>query len=137
MDQLNLHKTKISTIEDLVFAYQIIKNEQKTKKKILEVNIKFDQKKITNFLAQNKISYADVENISLTVLPVFIKDKNVFMYADNFFYNNWLLPENEIGNTKDTLVKYNLALEDVEDLQYINLNKEKFRDNRFKKSKIT
>jgi hypothetical protein len=123
-DAINLHKTKISTIENLVFAYQIIKNEQIDKKEsILTVNIKFDQKKITNFLAQNKISYADVENISLTVLPVFIKDKNVFMYEDNFFYNNWLLPENEIGNTKDTLVKYNLALEDVEDLQYINLNK--------------
>ena len=88
-DAINLHKTKISTIENLVFAYQIIKNEQIDKKEsILTVNIKFDQKKITNFLAQNKISYADVENISLTVLPVFIKDKNVFMYEDNFFYNN-------------------------------------------------
>ena len=33
-DAVNLYKTDISTIEDLVFAYQIIKNEKKKKKKI-------------------------------------------------------------------------------------------------------
>ena len=124
-DAVNLYNTKISTIEDLVFAYQIIKEEKKNKKvKLLTVNIKFDQKKITNFLARNKISYADVTNISLTLLPVFIKEKDIYIYSDNFFYNNWLESNKETKNINDILISYSLALENVEDLQYIGSNKD-------------
>ena len=122
-DAVNLYSTKINTIEDLVFAYQVVKNKKNKKENILMVNVKFDQKKIINFLAQNKISYADVENISLTLLPVFIKEKEVFIYADNFFYNNWIKSQNKKENNNDIFIKYNLALENAEDLQYINSNK--------------
>jgi len=124
-DAINLYKTKISTIEDLVFAYQIIKDEKKEKKEnILIFNIKFDQKKISKFLARKKVPYADVTNISLTLLPVFIRGKDILIYSDNFFYNNWLKSNKEIKNINDILISYNLALENIEDLQYINLNKD-------------
>ena len=124
-DAINLYKTKISTIEDLVFAYQIVHSDKKNKQKnILIINVKFDQKKITNFFSQNGISYADVKNISLTLLPILIKKNDVFMYADNFFYNNWLTSQNETESQNDILISYNLALENIEDLQYINSNKE-------------
>jgi hypothetical protein len=122
-DAVKLYNTKINIIEDLVFAYQITKDEKRKKENILTVNIKFDQKKIIDFLAQKKISYADVENISLTLLPILIEEKEVFMYADNFFYNNWTKSQNNIENNNDILIRYNLALENAEDLQYINLNK--------------
>tara|TARA_B110000259_G_C13966833_1_gene383002 strand:- start:229 stop:1296 length:1068 start_codon:yes stop_codon:yes gene_type:complete len=124
-DAINLYKTKINIIEDLVFAYQIIKDEKKDRKEnILTINIKFDQKKISNFLAQNNFFYADVSNISLTLLPVFLKDKEVLIYRDDFFYNNWLKSQNEVENINDILITYNLALENIEDLQYINSNKD-------------
>ena len=124
-DALNLYKTKIRTIEDLVFGYQIIKEEKNKKNEIiLTVNIKFDPKKISNFLALNAVSYADVSNISLTLLPILIKDTEILMYSENFFYNNWLKNENEIVNKNDILVTYNLALENIEDLQYISSIKE-------------
>jgi|TARA_B110000881_G_C18539259_1_gene497556 hypothetical protein len=123
-DATNLYKTKIKTIEDLVFAYQIIKDEKKDKKvNFLTINIKFDQKKITNFLSQNRVSYSDATNISLTLLPVFIKGKDVLMYNDNFFYNNWIKSNEEIKNNNDILINYNLALENIEDLEYINSKK--------------
>jgi hypothetical protein len=122
-DAVKLYNTKINIIEDLVFAYQITKDEKRKKENILTVNIKFDQKKIIDFLAQKKISYADVKNISLTLLPILIEEKEVFMYADNFFYNNWTKSQNNIENNNDILIRYNLALENAEDLQYINLNK--------------
>ena len=124
-DAINLDKTKINAIEDLVFAYQITKEDVNTKKeKVLTVNIKFDQKKISNFLASNKISYADVSNISLTLFPVLINENNVFMFNENFFYNNWIKTENETVNSNDILISYNLALENIEDLEYINSRKE-------------
>ena len=121
-DAVTLYKTKINTIEDLVFTYQIIKEENiKNKENILTLNIKFDQKKISNFLSLNKISYADVSNISLTLLPVVIKNNDVLMFSENFFYNNWIKTENKIKNNEDISITYNLALENIEDFQYINL----------------
>ena len=124
-DAVNLYKTKISTIEDLIFAYQIVENKKKeTNERLLTINIKFDQKKITDFFAQYGVSYANITNISLTLLPVLIKDKNIFMFEDNFFYNNWFKSKKEIENINDMLVNYNLAFENIEDFQYINLNKE-------------
>ena len=124
-DAINLYKTKINTIEDLVFAYQIIKDEKSEKKdRILTINIKFDSKKINSFLAEREISYADVSNISLTLLPVFIKDTEVLMFTENFFYNNWVATKDEVSKIDEALINYNLALENIEDLQYINLNKE-------------
>ena len=126
-DAEKLYKTKIKTIEDLVFVYQIVKEEKNKKKEsILTINVKFDQKRVSNFLAKNKISYADITNISLTLLPVLVKDKDILMFTENFFYNNWIKAQDETTNTKneDILISYNLALENIEDLQYINsLNK--------------
>jgi hypothetical protein len=133
-DAVKLHQTKITTIEDFIFAYQIVENKKKNKKEnTLIINIKFEQKKINNFLAKKKISYSDVGNISLTLLPVLIKDKNVFMYTNNFFYENWLKSQNEIKNTNDVLINYNLALENIEDLQYINFNKDNLDSINIKK----
>jgi hypothetical protein len=124
-DAENLYQTKIGTIQDLVFAYQVIKDEKNKKKEnTLTVNVKFDQKKISNFLAKNRISYADVSNISLTLLPVLIRNKDMSMFSENFFYNNWLKNENKIVDINDILITYNLALENIEDFQYISFNKE-------------
>jgi len=125
VDAVSLYKTKINTIEDLVFAYQIVENKKKNEKvNILTVNIKFDQKKISNFLAQKKISYADIENISLTLLPILIKDKSIYTLSENYFYNNWTNTEKKIVNINDILISYNLALENIEDIEYINSNKD-------------
>ena len=124
-DAINLYKTKINTIEDLIFAYQVIKEEKnKNKEDVVIINVKFDPKKISNFLAQNRISYADVSNISLTLLPVLIKKKEIMMFSENFFFNNWLNTKNKKANTNNILINYNLALENIEDLQYINSIKE-------------
>ena len=124
-DAISLYKTKIGIIKDLIFTYQIIKNEGNYKKEnSLIVNIHFDQKKINNFLAQKGISYADISNISLTMLPILIKKKDVLLYTDNFFYNNWTKTENTTEIINNNLIKYNLALENIEDLEYINRNKE-------------
>ena len=55
---------------------------------------------------------------------MFVKGENVFIYEDNFFYNNWFKSQDKTKNINDVLISYNLALENIEDLQYINLNKE-------------
>jgi len=134
LDAASLYETKISTIEDLIFTYQITKNVRDNKKKnFLTINIKFDQKKINSFLAKKRIPYADISNISLTLLPVLIKEKETLIYGDNFFYNNWNKIDNVIEITEDKLISYNLALENIEDLEYINNNKENLESIDLKK----
>jgi len=125
-DAENLRKIKVDIIKDLVLTYQIIKNKSgKNKTNFVTVNIKFDPKKINNFLAQRKISYADISNISLTIFPILVaKNKNIFIYEENFFYKNWIKLEEKKENRNDKLINYNLVLENVEDLEYINSNKE-------------
>jgi len=124
-DALGLYKTKIGIIKNLIFTYQIVKNERKDKNNNnLTINVKFDKKKINSFLAQKRISYADVTNISLTLLPIFIQEQDVLIYTDNFFYNNWSEKKDVEEKNNTSLINYNLALENIEDLQHIMNNKE-------------
>lgn len=117
-----LQNITINEIKDLIFSYQIASNKiNKKKENILLINIKFQQNKINNFLAKKGISYSDVSDISLTLFPVFIFEKEVYLYSDNFFYNNWKEKELEEENS---FVTYNLALENIEDLEYISSNKD-------------
>ena len=116
-----LYKTKSEVIKDLVLTYQIIKNEKSYNNKNLSIfNIKFDPKKINTFLAKREMSYADISNISLTLLPVLIKGQDIFLYEENFFYKNWLELKEKEKNSYEALITYNLALENIEDLEYIN-----------------
>jgi len=124
-DAILLHKTKIEVIKDLVLTYQITANKKNNVNGTLSTfNIKFDPKKINSFLAERGISYADITNVSLTIFPILIKDKKILLYQENFFYENWIELKNLENNINDDLISYNLALENIEDLQYINSLKE-------------
>lgn len=120
-----LSKTNIQIIKDFIFTHQITSQKKNTNEEIiLTVNVKFDPKKINNYLSINNISYADISEISISILPILRKENNLFIFSDNFFYNEWNKTENDKKNTEAQLINYNLALENAEDLFYINNNRE-------------
>ena len=120
-----LSKTNIQIIKDFIFTHQIASQKKSIDEEIiLTVNVKFDPKKINNYLSINNISYADISEISISILPILRKENNLFIFSDNFFYNEWNKTENDKKNTEAQLINYNLALENAEDLFYINNNKE-------------
>jgi len=120
-----LSKTNIQIIKDFIFTHQITSQKKSIDKEIiLTVNVKFDPKKINNYLSINNISYADISEISISILPILRKENNLFIFSDNFFYNEWNKTENDKKNTEAQLINYNLALENAEDLFYINNNRE-------------
>ena len=121
-DIKKLSNIDLEEIKNLIFSYQISKNEiNKNKENILTINLKFDQKKVNNFLASRGIPYADVSDISLTVFTVLVKGKEIFLYSDNYFYKNWNnLNSNEV---QENFITYNMSLENIEDLEYFNNNK--------------
>ena len=125
-DIKSLNNTKIKTIKDLIFTHQIISRKKNNNQESeLIVNVKFDQRKINNYFSINNISYADVSNISISILPIIKKNNNIFIFSDNFFYNEWNKIENNKTILDSELINYNLALENAEDLFYIN----SFKDN--------
>ena len=120
-----LSKTNIQIIKDFIFTHQIVSQKKSIDEEIiLTVNVKFDPKKINNYLSINNISYADISEISISILPILRKENNLFIFSDNFFYNEWNKTENDKKNTEAQLINYNLALENAEDLFYINNNRE-------------
>ena len=120
-----LSKTNIQIIKDFIFTHQITSQKKSIDEEIiLTVNVKFDPKKINNYFSINNISYADISEISISILPILRKENNLFIFSDNFFYNEWNKTENDKKNTEAQLINYNLALENAEDLFYINNNKE-------------
>ena len=120
-----LSKTNIQIIKDFIFTHQITSQKKSIDEEIiLTVNVKFDPKKINNYLSINNISYADISEISISILPILRKENNLFIFSDNFFYNEWNKTENNKKNTEAQLINYNLALENAEDLFYINNNRE-------------
>ncbi len=120
-----LSKTNIQIIKDFIFTHQIISQKKNIDEEItLTVNVKFDPKKINNYLSINNISYADISEISISILPILRKENNLFIFSDNFFYNEWNKTKNDKKNIEAQLINYNLALENAEDLFYINNNRE-------------
>ena len=121
----SLSKTNIQIIKDFIFTHQITSQKKSIDEEIiLTVNVKFDPKKINNYLSINNISYTDISEISISILPILRKENNLFIFSDNFFYNEWNKTENDKKNTEAQLINYNLALENAEDLFYINNNRE-------------
>ena len=43
-----------------------------------------------NFYSQNNIRYSDVSGKILKILPVLILDDEIYIYDNNYFYENWL-----------------------------------------------
>jgi hypothetical protein len=123
-DAVSLYKTKTRVIKDLVLTFQVIESKNNNdKENVTILNIKFDPKKINNFFAEKRIQYADISNISLTLLPILIKEKDILLYSENFFHKNWIKLKDKTTNTNNEFINYNLALENIEDLEYINNNK--------------
>tara|TARA_Y200000002_G_C22454395_1_gene567703 strand:- start:65 stop:781 length:717 start_codon:yes stop_codon:yes gene_type:complete len=60
------------------------------------------------------ISYSEITDKELYILPVLIKKDEIFVFNNNFFYENW----NEIY--KDDLIEFILPLETIEIIENIN-----------------
>ena len=118
-DRSKLSDLNISTIKKLVTYYQItnISNE-KDKKELVSFSVTFDKDKIHNLFYKRGIYYSEVSEKELYILPVLIKGGEIFIFNNNFFYNNW----NEILN--DDLIEFILPLENIEIIRNINQYKE-------------
>ena len=105
-------------IKQLVMYYQV-SNTPNIKKKIEVANfsVTFDKDKIHKLFYEKGISYSDILDKELYVLPILLNNDEIFVFNNNFFYKNW----NDVYN--ETLIDFILPLENIEILQTINKNR--------------
>ena len=67
-----------------------------------------------DFYNQNNIKYSDVSGKILKILPVLLLNDEIFIYDNNFFYDNWMddLKDNESKN-----IEYIFPVENLETIE--------------------
>ena len=86
------------------------------KNELVNFSVTFDKDKIHNLFFKRNILYSEITDKELYILPILIENDEIFIFNNNFFYNNW----NEIY--KENLIEFILPLENIEIIQNINNN---------------
>ena len=117
-DSNKLLDLKFTSIKKLVSYYQVTEIPDKGNiKQHVNFSVTFDKDKIHKLFYKKGISYSEISDKDLYVLPLLIKEDKIFIFNNNFFYENW----NKIY--KNDLIEFILPLENIEIIQNINQNK--------------
>ena len=117
-DKAKLADLNFSSIKELVTYYQVADiSDKKQKKNWVNFNVTFDKDKIHDLFYKKAILYSEITDKELYILPVLIKENIIFVFNNNFFYENWSL------ESENDLIEYILPLENIEIIQNINNNK--------------
>ena len=101
-------------IKDLVTYYQVSNKIDGISNNKIIYNISFNKEKIHKLFYEKNISYSEISNKELFILPILKKNNKIYIYNKNFFYKKW----NEIYDTE--LIEFILPLENIEIIQNIN-----------------
>ena len=122
-DLKKLSDLNLSQIKELVSFYQMQSiNEDSIKQNTVKYNISFDKDKLHILFYNKNISYSEILNKEIFLLPIFLQNEKIYIYNNNYFYENWNL------NYESKLIEFILPLENIEILQTINLNKDNLLD---------
>ena len=114
-DSNKLSDLDFKIIKQLVTYYQMTSlQEGEKKEELVKFSITFDKDKIHDLFYKRGILYSEITNKELYILPVLLKDNEIFIFNNNFFYENW----NEFH--EDDLIEFILPLENIEIIQIIN-----------------
>ena len=122
-DIIKIQNLDLEKIKDLVLYYQISSTteDRKINKITKKYNIFFNKEKIHNLFYNSEISYSDIIQYEIFFLPIHKKNEKLYVYNQNYFYENWNKTEN------NELIEFILPLEKIEILQSIN----NYKDNLF------
>ena len=115
-----LANLSFSSIKELVMFYQITDMlEKKIDGEFVNFSVTFDKLKIHDLFYKKGILYSDISNKEIYILPVLIKGSEIFIFNNNFFYENW----NKFN--ENNLAEFVLPLENIEIIKTVN----DFKDN--------
>ena len=114
-DIVILKKLELSEIKKLVSYYQILDDSDNSDK--IKFNILFDKEKLYDLFYKSNISYSNLIKNELYILPILKKGDQIFIYTQNYFYENWNKQDEE------KLIEFVLPIENIETIQKINSNR--------------
>ena len=118
-DDINkLSDLQFSSIKQLVTYYQITNiTEEKKSEEFVNFSVTFDKNKMHSLFFKKEISYSEILDKELYILPILIEEDEIFTFSNNYFYENW----NKVF--EEDLLEFILPTENIEILQHINTNK--------------
>ena len=118
-DDINkLSDLQFSSIKQLVTYYQITNiTEEKKSEEFVNFSVTFDKNKMHSLFFKKEISYSEILDKELYILPILIEEDEIFTFSNNYFYENW----NKVF--EEDLLEFILPIENIEILQHINKNK--------------
>ena len=119
-DKNRLLKLELAEIKELVSYYQVISENDSSGRENdkLKYNIFFDKNKFHKLFYKQGIFYSEITDKELYFLPILQKEEKIFIFNQNFFYENWK------DIYKKDLIEFLLPLESIEIIEKINSNKE-------------
>ena len=112
-DEDKLSDLNFSLIKQLVTYYQITKvPEDKKNGKLVNFSVTFDKDKI-RLIFKRAISYSEISDKELYILPVLIKNNEIFIFNNNF-YSSW----NKVFESD--LIEFIFFLKNIELIKNIN-----------------
>lgn len=117
-DSDKLSDLSFESIKQLVTFYKITNiNEEKKNDDLVSFSITFDREKVHNLFFKRRISYSEILDKELYILPLSVQSDEINIFNNNFYYKNW----NKI--IKNDLIEFILPIENIEIIQNINKNK--------------
>ena len=116
-DKKKLSNLNFKQIKELVSYYQT-----KRKENTLTYSVFFDKEKLHEIFYTLEISYSDISDKEIYLLPVLEEKDQLNIFNNNFFYEKW----NNFG--ENNLIEFILPLENIEIIQNINSNKNSILD---------
>ena len=121
-DMKKVSDLNFQQIKELVSYYQVIEEETAEKENKIKFNIFFDKDKLHKLFFKKEILYSEIIQKELFILPILKKNDQIYVFNNNFFYENW----NKVYPTK--LIEFVLLLENIEAIQEINIHKNSLLD---------
>ena len=85
-DSDKLSDLSLSSIKRLVTYYQISNtSDEKKNQEFVNFSVTFDKHKIHDLFYEKGILYSEIQDKELYILPILIKNNEIFIYNNNFF----------------------------------------------------
>ena len=109
----------LSEIKNLILYYQLqTSDEPDSRTDQIIFNVFFDKNKLHNLFFKRSISYSEIQDKEIYLLPILIKDDQIFIYNNNFFYESW----NSLSESE--LIEFILPIENIEIFQKVIKSKD-------------
>ena len=122
-DLKKISDLNLSEIKNLILYYQLQTSDEPNSgtDKII-FNVFFDKNKLHDLFFKKSISYSEIDDKEIYLLPILKRKDQIFIYNNNFFYQNW---NNSI---ESKLIEFILPIENIEIFQKVILSKNNLID---------